>query len=60
MNKDVTIFLEENKYVDYSSGNIREKAKDLFSGLNNTAEKAKIAFEYVRDEIPHSFRKLIK
>ncbi|MBQ8392470.1 MAG: transglutaminase family protein [Clostridia bacterium] len=48
-------FLEETKYVDYSSENIQSKAVELFSTGMTEVEKAKIAFEFVRDEIPHSF-----
>ncbi|WP_245611536.1 transglutaminase-like domain-containing protein [Methanolacinia paynteri] len=48
-------FLEEHPYVDFSSPNIRLKAEELFSGANSPVEKAKIAYEFVRDEIPHSF-----
>jgi len=53
--KDFQDFLAENQYVDFSSLNIQEKAKNLFFGLKNDVDKAKIAYEYVRDEIPHSF-----
>ena len=48
-------FLEEHRYIDFSSPAIQEKANELFHGINNDVEKAKIAYEYVRDEIPHSF-----
>ena len=49
------VFLQEHKYIDFSSPLIIEKAKQLFNQINIDVEKAKIAFEYVRDEIPHSF-----
>jgi transglutaminase-like putative cysteine protease len=52
---NLTEFLNENEYINYSSENIVSKAQKLFKGINNDIEKAKIAFEYVRDEIPHSF-----
>lgn len=52
---DLTIFLSENKYVDFSSSIIREKADELFCGISSDTEKAKNAYEYVRDEVPHSF-----
>jgi len=52
---DVTIFLEEHPYVDYSSPLIAAKAEELFSGTDDSLEKAKIAYEFVRDDIPHSF-----
>jgi len=49
------IFLEENKYIDFSEAIIIKKAKELFEGINSNIEKARIAFEFVRDSIPHSF-----
>lgn len=52
---DLSIFLQEDEYIDYSSQRIFKKCKELFIGINNDIEKAKIAFEFVRDEIPHSF-----
>ena len=50
-----TKFLSENPYVDFSAVNIQELAKVLFCGAESDVDKAKIAYEYVRDEIPHSF-----
>ncbi|WP_421908821.1 hypothetical protein [Methanolacinia petrolearia] len=47
-------FLKEHPYVDFSSPNVRAKAEELFSGVNSPVEKAEIAYEFVRDEIPHS------
>lgn len=52
---DLTIFLKENQYVDFSARVIQKKATDLFYGVANDIKKAKIAYEYVRDQIPHSF-----
>ena len=49
------LFLQENNYVDFFASNIQEKATELFNGLHNNIQKAKIAYEFVRDEIPHSF-----
>ena len=48
-------FLQENEYVDYNSEIIQKKVAELFSTDMNETEKAKIAYEFVRDEIPHSF-----
>ena len=50
-----TKFLSENPYVDFSAVNIQELAKVLFCGAESDVDKTKIAYEYVRDEIPHSF-----
>jgi len=52
---DIRIFLAENKYIDFSSTMIQDKVKSLFYGMDNDIEKAKIAYKYVRDEIPHTF-----
>lgn len=52
---DVQHFLQENEYIDFSAPVIQEKAHTLFCNIEEPIEKAKIAFEYVRDEIPHSF-----
>ena len=49
------LFLQEHKYIDFSSPNIQAKAAELFSDLSDDAQKAKTAYEFVRDEIPHSF-----
>ncbi len=48
-------FLEENTYVDYHAQIIRKKAVELFSDGMDEIEKAKAAYEFVRDKIPHSF-----
>ena len=52
---DMNNFLAENYYTDFSSTIIQDKAKTLFYGIDDTVEKAKIAYEYIRDEIPHTF-----
>ena len=52
---DIKKFLEEGPYIDYSSPLIQDKAKTLFYGINDELIKAKTAYEYVRDEIAHSF-----
>jgi len=51
----VEIFLREDKYVDYSASNIQTKTAELFNGISNDTQKARIAYEFVRDKIPHSF-----
>ena len=52
---DLSKFTAEHPYVDFSSPLIQEKAGELFRGITDDTLKAKIAYEYVRDEIPHSF-----
>ena len=48
-------FLAEHKYVDFTSENIQKKAAELFDDITDNIEKARIAYMFVRDEIPHSF-----
>lgn len=48
-------FLRETKYVDFSNPLIREKTEELFNEVDSDTEKARIAYEFVRDEIPHTF-----
>ncbi|MEC1584945.1 transglutaminase-like domain-containing protein [Bacillus spizizenii] len=45
----------ESKEVDYSHPMIKEKAAELFHSSQTEMDKAKIAFEFVRDEISHSW-----
>ena len=52
---DLSIFLAEHPYIDHSSPRIRAKAGELFSGIESSLERTRIAYEFVRDEIPHSF-----
>jgi transglutaminase-like putative cysteine protease len=49
------IFLKEHEYIDFSEQIIRDKATELFSGLDSDIDIARAAYEFVRDEIPHSF-----
>ena len=48
-------FLAASEYVDFDADNIQAIASELFSDDMSDIEKAKAAFEFVRDEIPHSF-----
>jgi len=50
-----TVFLAQGKYVDFSAENIQAKAAGLFDGVLGNTQKARIAYEFVRDQIPHSF-----
>ena len=52
---EIKSFLAENLYIDFSSTVIQDKVKSLFYGVDSDVEKTKIAYEYVRDEIPHTF-----
>ncbi|MGE7694593.1 transglutaminase-like domain-containing protein [Lysinibacillus sp. NPDC094177] len=48
-------YLLELDVVDYSNPIIKEKIEELFISTQTDIEKAKIAFEFVRDEISHSW-----
>ena len=48
-------FLSDDGYVDYHSEVIQRKASELFRQDMTDLEKVKAAYEFVRDEIPHSF-----
>ncbi|WP_462410600.1 transglutaminase-like domain-containing protein [Neobacillus sp. Marseille-QA0830] len=48
-------YLCELNEVNYSNPIIRAKAEELFHPSQTEIEKAKIAFEFVRDEIAHSW-----
>lgn len=48
-------YLLELKEVNYSYSIIAAKADELFSSTQTEIEKAKVAFEFVRDEISHSW-----
>lgn len=48
-------YLSEHPYVDYSAENIRQCRARLFEGARDEMEKARRAYYFVRDEIPHSF-----
>ncbi|MGX6445240.1 transglutaminase-like domain-containing protein [Neobacillus sp. K501] len=53
--KDLDDYLLELNEVNYSNPNIKKKAEELFHTSQTEIEKAKIAFEFVRDEISHSW-----
>jgi transglutaminase-like putative cysteine protease len=48
-------FLQATEYIDYNSEIIQNKAMELFNDNMSNAEKSRIAYEFVRDEISHSF-----
>ena len=53
--KDLNLFLQESQYIDFSHPDIQVLASDLFANAKDDIEKSQIAYEFVRDEIPHSF-----
>ena len=48
-------YLLELPEVNYSNSMIKEKADELFHPSQTEIDRAKIAFEFVRDEIAHSW-----
>ncbi|UFU01146.1 transglutaminase family protein [Radiobacillus kanasensis] len=48
-------YLLELNEVNYSNPIVKEKIGELFNSTQTEVEKAKVAFEYVRDEISHSW-----
>jgi transglutaminase-like putative cysteine protease len=53
--KKLDDYLVELNEVNYSNPIIKEKVKELFNPSQTEIEKAKLAFEFVRDEISHSW-----
>lgn len=47
--------LKNSPYADFSAPSVRETAKRLFAGCRNDTEKARSAYEFVRDGIAHSW-----
>lgn len=48
-------YLLESEEVNYSSPIIKEKIRELFNSSQTEIEKVKVSFEFVRDEISHSW-----
>ena len=48
-------YLLELSEVDYSNPLIQDKVAELFNSEQTEIQKAKVAFEFVRDEIAHSW-----
>lgn len=48
-------YLVELEEVNFSHSLIRACALELFAGVQDEVSKIKIAFEYVRDKVPHSW-----
>ena len=53
--EDLNDYLLELEEVDFTSSIIQQKINELFNPHQKDIEKAKIAFEFVRDEISHSW-----
>jgi transglutaminase-like putative cysteine protease len=53
--KNINDYLQELNEVDFSSVVIQEKLEELFFVNQTELEKAQVAFEFVRDQISHSW-----
>ena len=52
--ENIKKYLEESQVIDWGNPFILAKVNNLTRNLKSEIEKAKILFEWVRDEIPHS------
>lgn len=48
-------YLESSEYIDWGNRAVFEQAKDLANGVSESEEIARRCFEFVRDEIRHSW-----
>lgn len=48
-------YLKEDRYIDYNDLMIKKKSKELFLSFHDEKSKIKSAFEFVRDQISHSW-----
>jgi transglutaminase-like putative cysteine protease len=55
MSDSLHSFLRDTEYVDFSAPIVLEKARALFDRDFDDIQKARVAYEFVRDNIPHSF-----
>ncbi|MFG6147412.1 transglutaminase-like domain-containing protein [Halobacillus sp. B23F22_1] len=53
--RNITDYLEETEVVNYSHPSIKDIATVLFNNEQTEIEKVKVAFEFVRDEVSHSW-----
>ncbi|GAB3180808.1 transglutaminase-like domain-containing protein [Streptomyces incanus] len=51
---DLSAYLAADGVIDHHHGLVRETAARLAAGVADSYEYAKVAFEFVRDTIPHS------
>lgn len=51
---DMADYLSYSRVIDYVNKLIQNKAKSLTKGISGDIEKARIIYEFVRDEIHHS------
>lgn len=54
-NKGIEKYLEESDIIDYSDPSLIKLVYNLVDGIENTSEKIKVIYEFVRDEVKHSY-----
>lgn len=52
---DMELYLEATEYIDWQQSDVLKKAQSLAAGLLTDEAVAKACFEFVRDEIKHSW-----
>jgi len=52
---ELDLYLEATEYIDWQQPDVLKKAQSLAAGLLTDEEVAKACFEFVRDEIKHSW-----
>ncbi|KYG27598.1 transglutaminase-like domain-containing protein [Alkalihalobacillus trypoxylicola] len=52
---ELKFYLQQDEWVDYRSENIQKLSKQLFSSIESEEAKVEKAFNFVRDEIDHSW-----
>ncbi len=52
--KHIEDYLKYDSVIDWKNPSIQEKAEEIVNDATNEADKAKLIYEWVRDEIPHS------
>lgn len=52
--KEIDKYLEADKVIDYNQEAIRKLAEELYLKAGSRLEYIKMAYEFVRDKIPHS------
>ena len=52
--EDMSLFLRHTSVIDWDLDAVREAGKRIIGSEENETKKAKLLFEWVRDEIPHT------
>ncbi len=52
--KNIEDYLKYDSVIDWNNPPIQQKAEEIISDATNEIDKARLIYEWVRDEIPHS------